>query len=263
LWAHCAHDRFEERTQMEEDILRYPGSDSPAAARVIVALDCPVDRALELADLLAGRATWLKVGMTLFYAEGPAIVGALKARGFKVFVDLKLHDIPHQVEGAARSVARLGADMFTVHAVGGSPMMEAAVRGAAAGFDARIASEPPLALAVTVLTSMDAGMLAQTGIQRPLASQVDALAHLALGAGMNGVVASPQEATALRAALGERACIVTPGVRPLGASLDDQSRVATPAQAFESGSSHVVVGRPITQASDPAAAFDALVADLV
>jgi orotidine-5'-phosphate decarboxylase len=243
-----------------------------AAERIIVALDCPGDEARRLARSLAGQARWLKVGMTLYYTEGPRIVHELKEQGFKVFVDLKLHDIPHQIRGAATSVVAAGADMLTVHAAGGLAMMRAAVEGVEAGRQPSpfVLPEPsspddpsaPLILAVTVLTSMDAETLAQVGVNRPLEKQVEQLAQLAREAGLNGVVASPQEAKALRALLGPTAAIVTPGVRPEGSDADDQSRVATPAEALANGASHLVIGRPITAASDPSAAFAAIAASL-
>ena len=235
--------------------------DLPARDRIIVALDCDAPTAFRLADLLQGRAAWVKVGMTLYYAEGPAIVAALKERGFKVFVDLKFHDIPHQVEGAARAAALSGADMLTMHASGGVAMMQAAQRGVEEAAE-QLGGPAPVTLGITVLTSMDAAALAAAGVERPLAEQVLALAGLAKQAGISGVVASPQEAASLRAALGPEACIVTPGVRPAGSALGDQSRVATPAQAFGQGASHIVVGRPITQAQDPAAAFESIAAEL-
>ena len=222
----------------------------PARDRVIVALDCGIDEAFDLADQLQGKATWVKVGMTLFYANGPAIVYALKERGFKVFLDLKFHDIPHQVEGAAYAAAGSGVDM-----------MAAAQRGAERAA-AEYGHEVPATLGITVLTSMNDAALAETGVSRAMSDQVVVLAEQAKRSGISGVVASPQEAARLRDILGPDAYIVTPGVRPAGADKGDQSRVATPAQAFENGASHIVVGRPITQAADPAAAFDAIVAEL-
>ena len=233
----------------------------PASERVIVALDCGADEAIALADKLAGKARWVKVGMTLYYAEGPAIIKMFKRRGFNVFLDLKFHDIPHQVEGAARSAAASGADMITMHTVGGVEMMKAAQRGAEAGA-AEIGAATPATLGITVLTSMDADTLAATGVTRTLSDQVRALAAQTQEAGISGVVASPQEAAMLRELLGPAAFIVTPGVRPAGAALGDQSRVATPAQAFANGASHIVVGRPITQADDPVAAFEAIAAEV-
>lgn len=236
-------------------------SSIPAKDRVIVALDCSKEEALELGDKLAGKATWVKVGMTLYYAEGPSIIKEFKDRGFKVFLDLKFHDIPHQVEGAARSAAASGADMLTMHTVGGVPMMQAAQRGAEAGA-AAIGADVAATLGITVLTSMNAETLAATGVERELAVQVIELAKQAREAGISGVVASPQEAAKLREVLGPDAFIVTPGVRPAGAALGDQSRVATPAKAFSDGASHIVVGRPITQAEDPVVAFDAIAEEL-
>lgn len=229
---------------------------TPRADRVIVALDCDRQTALDLAKKLQGKAKWLKVGMTLYYAEGPQIVEIFKLLGFKVFLDLKFHDIPHQVQGAAASAVEAGADMITMHAVGGIPMMQAAQAAVdESGTEADT-------LAITVLTSMNEETLAQTGVSRGVGEQVKALAACAQEAGLSGVVASPQEAAMLRELLGPDALIVTPGVRPVGAALGDQSRVATPKTAFDAGASHIVVGRPITQADDPTAAFDAIAADL-
>lgn len=229
---------------------------TPRADRVIVALDCDRQTALDLAKKLQGKAKWLKVGMTLYYAEGPQIVEIFKLLGFKVFLDLKFHDITHQVQGAAASAVEAGADMITMHAVGGIPMMQAAQAAVdESGTEADT-------LAITVLTSMNEETLAQTGVSRGIGEQVKALAACAQEAGLSGVVASPQEAAMLRELLGPDALIVTPGVRPVGAALGDQSRVATPKAAFDAGASHIVVGRPITQADDPAAAFDAIAADL-
>lgn len=234
--------------------------ETDARERVIVAIDCGRERALELADALSGHACWLKVGMTLFYAEGPAIVREMRERGFKVFLDLKLHDIPHQVRGAAEAAASTGADLLTVHGLGAGPMMAAAVEGAAA---AAGDGERAKVIAVTVLTSMDQQALDSIGVDAPVADEADRLARLARDNGIDGVVCSPQEATRMRELLGEDALIVTPGVRPAGAALGDQSRVATPAAAIAGGASHIVVGRPITSADDPIAAFEAIVAELV
>ena len=229
--------------------------------RIMVALDCSADEAIVLGEKLAGHARWVKIGMTLYYAVGPAIVRDFHKLGFKVFVDLKLHDIPHQVQGAAASVAAAGADLLTVHACGGQAMMQAAVKGAA-----RAAREmdqnPPLICGITVLTSMDDETLESVGIGCPAIEQVTRLATLAKDSGLSGIVCSPQEAQAMRELLGPDAAIVTPGVRPAGAQLGDQSRVATPAAAFGAGASHLVIGRPITQASDPVTAFESIVEGL-
>ncbi len=231
----------------------------PRKERVIVALDCDRSRALELADMLAGKATWVKIGMTLFYQEGPYFITALQKRGFKVFLDLKFHDIPHQVKGAAKAAAEAGADMLTMHAVGGLSMMKAAKEGLS---EARWVEEEPISLAITVLTSMSEEDLRSTGVTRKVKDQVISLANQAKEAGLSGVVTSPQEAAMLREVLGPNAYIVTPGVRPAGAALGDQTRVATPEAAFDNGASHIVIGRPITEQADPAAAFEAIAKEL-
>lgn len=230
--------------------------------RIIVALDQPeLAGALECAQALVGHARWVKVGMTLFYREGPAVVAAMRDLGFDVFVDLKLHDIPHQVEGAARSLGSLGAGMLTVHASGGAAMIEATVRGAREGAEAA-GVHAPAVIAVTVLTSMDAETLGSVGVADTPADQAAGLAALAKTAGADGVVCSPREAADIRALLGPQALIVTPGVRPAGSDAGDQSRIATPAAAFAAGASHLVIGRPVTGAPDPAAAFEAIVEGL-
>jgi orotidine-5'-phosphate decarboxylase len=180
--------------------------------------------------------------------------------GYKVFVDLKLHDIPHQVEGAAASVARTGASMFTVHAAGGVEMMRAAVRGACAGAEECEWNAPDV-LAVTVLTSMDAAALSSVGVDASPASQVALLGARAREAGVQGVVCSPLEASAMRELLGPEELVVTPGVRPTWAAHGDQARVATPADALLAGASHVVVGRPVTGAENPAMAVERIVSD--
>lgn len=217
---------------------------------LIVALDLERSDALELASTLHGAAGWMKVGMTLFYKEGPAVVGDIKAAGYDVFLDLKLHDIPHQVEGAARSVASLGIGMLTVHASGGRAMIEAAVRGAKAGAaDAGV--EPPAILAVTVLTSMSDVELESIGVGDGAAVQVPRLARLAIDAGADGIVCSPLETESVRAAIGPEALIVTPGVRPAWSATGDQQRIATPAKALSAGATHLVIGRPITAADEP------------
>lgn len=228
--------------------------------RIIVALDTDAHTALALARGLQGRVEWLKVGMTLYYAEGPEIVTRLREMGFKVFVDLKLHDIPHQVEGAAREVSRLGASMFTVHASGGRAMMEAAVRGACSASE-ECGLDTPDVIAVTVLTSTDDAGLAEIGVGASSAQQVERLASLARQAGVQGVVCSPLEAALMRELLGPEALVVTPGVRPAGADAGDQARVATPRQAVEAGASHLVIGRPITGAAEPGAAVEAIVSE--
>ena len=232
-----------------------------ARERIIVALDCDRTRALELAGKLSGHATWLKVGMTLFYAEGPDIVREFRKLGFKVLLDLKFHDIPHQVCGAARSAALAGADLLSVHVLGSGAMLAACREGAEEAAE-QLGARPKL-VAITVLTSMDQEALAQIGIDAPVAEEAARLASLAKVNGIDGIVCSPQEAHAMRQLLGEDALIVTPGVRPAGAALGDQSRVAAPAAALEAGASHLVIGRPITSADDPVEAYEAIVSELV
>jgi orotidine-5'-phosphate decarboxylase len=228
---------------------------------VIVALDLARDEALQLADSLRGRVRWLKVGMTLFYAEGPPIVAALREKGFEVFVDLKLHDIPHQVAGAAASVARLGAGMLTVHASGGAEMMRAAVESSRRTAE-EVGLPAPAVLAVTVLTSMNDSGLAEVGVARQATEQVRTLARLAADAGVDGVVCSPQEAAEMRALLGKDALVVTPGVRPRWAEAGDQARIAAPRSAMDAGASHLVIGRPITAAPVPAEAVARILAEI-
>ncbi len=235
--------------------------ESDARDRIIVAIDCDRGRAMELADALEGHAQWLKVGMTLFYAEGPQIVQAFKERGFKVFLDLKFHDIPHQVRGAARSAALAGADLMSVHGLGSGAMLAACREGAEQAAEVR--GDRPNLVAITVLTSMNQDALAEIGVTDAVADEAARLARLAQDNGIDGIVCSPMEAESMRTLLGPDAWIVTPGVRPAGAALGDQSRVATPAQAIERGASHIVVGRPITGADDPVVAYEAIVSELV
>ena len=189
------------------------------------------------------------------------IITFLKAQGKHVFLDLKLQDIPNTVAHALTVLSDLGADMMNVHAVGGKKMMAEAVK-AVHEAAAKAGRPAPKLIAVTILTSMDDEQFADLNYKNTIAEQVIALAKLAKEAGMDGVVASPREAAGIREACGEDFLIVTPGVRPAGASLDDQSRVATPAGAFKNGSSHIVVGRPITKAEDRQAAALAIVEEI-
>lgn len=223
--------------------------------RIIVALDMAPEPARELARRLQGHARWLKVGMTLYYQVGPTIVKEFKQMGYQVFLDLKLHDIPHQVAGAARAAADTGADLLSIHASGGPAMIEAARTA--------VGSDPDRMrlVGISVLTSMDQTTLTALGVPSSIPEQVDRLARLAVGEQRaDGMVCSPQEAAHLRDLLGPEALIVTPGVRPAGSDQGDQHRIATPQAAFEAGASHLVVGRPITEAPDPVAAFEALLA---
>ena len=243
-------------------MLKLPLTEEEARDAVIVALDCDRDEAFRLADLLAGKARWVKVGMTLYYAYGPEMVRDMHDRGFKVFLDLKLHDIPFQIHGAARSASMVGADILSIHGLGGADMVAQARAGVEEAAAEREGDRTRL-VAISVLTSMDQEALASIGVDAPVADEVARLAKLAVGAGSDGIVCSPQEAADMRALLGPDALIVTPGVRPAGAALGDQKRVATPAAAIAAGASKLVIGRPITQAEDPAAAMDAIVAELM
>ncbi|MCC7123974.1 MAG: orotidine-5'-phosphate decarboxylase [Acidobacteria bacterium] len=231
--------------------------------RILVALD--VDsraKALHLADQLRGTVAGYKIGKQLFTAEGPDVVRALTSRGDRVFLDLKFHDIPNTVAGAVKSAIATGAWMVNVHASGGSAMMRAAAT-AAREQAAKLGVTPPLVIGVTVLTSMDEAALAEIGTTRSVLEQVVHLARLAKDAGLDGVVASPQEIAAIRAACGPDFAIVTPGIRPAGeAGKDDQARTLTPAQAVAAGATYLVIGRPITAASDPRAAAEGIAAEL-
>lgn len=225
---------------------------------IIVALDVPTSRAIApVLARLPAELSWYKVGLELFCAEGPAALAPLRDRNCNIFLDLKLHDIPRTVERAVKSAARHGVKLLTVHACGGRPMLEAAAQAARdAGPDR------PRLLAVTVLTSMDANDLADVGVTRPVSDQVRALAELALSAGIDGLVCSPQEVGELRRRLGPDALLVTPGIRLPGGERGDQKRVATPGAAAHDGATHLVIGRPILEAADPAAAVRAIKADL-
>jgi hypothetical protein len=236
-------------------------SESEARDAIIVALDCDQRRALSLAEALEGRARWVKVGMTLFYGEGPAIVGALRDRGLKVFLDLKLHDIPFQVRGAARSASLSGANLLSIHALGGPDMVREARAGVEEAAEGGVHNRTRL-VAISLLTSMGQDSLTEVGIDVPVGEEVARLAGLAVGAGSDGVVCSPWEAAELRTLLGPATLIVTPGVRPQGANAGDQRRVSTPAAAIAAGASKLVIGRPITQAHDPAASLESVVAEL-
>ena len=237
-------------------------SENEARDAIIIALDCDRETALDLADKLAGKAVWVKVGMTLFYRYGPAIVDEMRARGLRVFLDLKLHDIPFQIRGAAFSASLTGADILSIHGLGGAQMISEGRAGVEEAAKERGGDRTRL-VAISVLTSMDAEALASIGVTDTVADEVARLATLAVNAGSDGIVCSPQEAAQMRALLGPEALIVCPGVRPAGADVGDQKRIATPAAAIAAGASKLVVGRPITAAEDPAAAFEGIVAELM
>jgi orotidine-5'-phosphate decarboxylase len=228
-----------------------------ARQRLIVALDVPDARsAMHVVAELEGTCSWFKVGLELFVSAGPAVLEPIIARGHKVFLDLKLHDIPTTVAGAVRSAAGLGVRMLTVHA-GGGPAMLSAAKAALAGI-----ANPPELLAVTVLTSIDAAQLQATGVDRQPSQQVELLAKMGMGSGIRGFVCSPQEVAALRSITGPEGVLVIPGIRPAGAAIGDQKRVAGPAEALRLGASYLVVGRPILQASKLAEAAAAILEEM-
>ncbi len=213
---------------------------------IIVAVDSPsLAEAVALADRLSPSLCRLKVGKELFTACGPAVVEALQKRGFEIFLDLKFHDIPNTVGSACRSAAALGVWMVDVHVSGGPAMMEAARRGVDS------AARPPLLVGITVLTSLGEADLPTIGLSGPIPVAVERLARLAQTCGLDGVVCSAVEAQPLRASMGPDFALVTPGIRPAGSASQDQVRVVTPFDALRAGASHLVIGRPITQASDP------------
>jgi len=213
---------------------------------LIVALDVPSsDRIPAILDALPPAVTWYKVGLELFAAEGPSVLSLLKARGKKIFLDLKFHDIPRTVARAVHSAARHGAGLVTVHAAGGRDMLRAAAEAAGES------GAPDLTLvAVTTLTSLNDGDLKEMGVSRPLTEHTLALGEMAVAAGIHGLVCSPLEAAAFRRTLGSEPILVTPGIRPAGADAGDQKRIATPQTAIQAGADFLVVGRPILEAAD-------------
>ncbi len=236
---------------MSSRIVRPPG---PA---IIVALDYPqAEPALSLARRLDPHLCRLKVGKELFTAAGPAVVAAVQALGFEVFLDLKFHDIPNTVAAACRCGADLGVWMLNVHAGGGEAMLAAAREAVQVG------SHGPLLIAVTVLTSLDEHDLAAVGVQGSVQDQVLRLASLSARCGLDGVVCAASDLSVLRDNLPPGFLTVTPGVRPRGSASGDQKRVTTPRQAIDLGAGYLVIGRPISQAPDPARALESLVAEL-
>ena len=225
--------------------------------RLIVALDVPsAAQARELAAQLRGTCCWVKVGLELYLAAGTAMVEELTAQGYSVFLDLKFHDIPNTVAGAVRSAASMGVSLVTVHAAGGPAMLRAAAEAAASTKNA------PQLLAVTVLTSMDKEQLAAIGIETTAADHVLRLARMAIASEIRGLVCSPEEVALLRRELRSEPRLVVPGIRPAGAAVGDQKRIATPIDTIRAGASQLVVGRPITQALDPAKAAQAILDEI-
>jgi orotidine-5'-phosphate decarboxylase len=224
---------------------------------VFCAVDTPdAEGALALGRGLAGAVGGLKLGLEFTTANGPQGVRRLAALGLPLFLDLKLHDIPNTVAGAVRAAATLGGAMLTVHASGGRAMLRAAADAA------RAAEAPPRILAVTVLTSLSDGDLAEMGIAEPALDHALRLADLALASGCDGIVCSPLEVAAMRARFGREVLLVVPGVRPAGSSAGDQRRILAPAEAIAAGADLLVIGRPVTAAPDPAAAAHAIAAEI-
>jgi len=224
--------------------------------RLIIALDVSTTAAAQkIVAAVGDSALTYKVGMQLYTAEGPQVVRDLVASGRRVFLDLKYHDIPNTVGTAVAEAAKLGVHMLTVHASGGGKMLRTAV-------DAAKVRPELMILAVSVLTSMDGQDLEKIGLRGSVEESVVRLASIALANGCQGIVTSAREASAVRAKLGQEFAIVTPGVRPAGTEVGDQVRVVTPAEAIAAGASHIVVGRPITEASDPAVEARAILAQI-
>ena len=235
----------------------------PTKEKIIVALDVPsAEAAWRVAEKLHGHVGMFKVGSEVFTAEGPVTARNLVAAGERVFLDLKFHDIPNTVRAAAHQAGMLGVSLLTVHSSGGRKMMEAAVEGVRAAAQARGTAQPTRVVAVTALTSLGAEDLAEVGFEGSPEEVVTRLARLAQAAGVDGVVASPREIAAIRGACGPNFLIVTPGIRPAAGSTDDQARTATPESAIRAGADYLVIGRPITGAADPAAAADAIAAEM-
>jgi orotidine-5'-phosphate decarboxylase len=225
-----------------------------ASNKIIVALDVPTEKeALALVEQLRGRISFFKVGLQLYTAAGPEVLRKITGNGSKVFLDLKLHDIPSTVAKAVGSAAKLGVDMLTIHLSGGETMIRAAVEAA----DKRV-----MVLGVTVLTSHTDETLNSIGVSEGLEKHVLRLANLGVQCGVGGLVASPREAAVLRRQFRESIRIVTPGIRPSWAAIGDQKRVTTPRAAIEAGADYLVIGRPITADSNPSNAVERLLAEL-
>lgn len=229
---------------------------------LIVALDVPGrDEALRLAEQLSGKAGYFKIGLQLYTACGPSIVREITSAGDRVFLDLKLHDIPNTVAGAVREAARLEVSLLTLHTLGGRAMMRAAA-DAAREMAGTLGTMPPRLLGVTILTSIGQAEAESVGLTDPIENMVLRLARLADSSGMDGIVCSPLELGRLSANRPGELFFVTPGIRPSGSSTDDQSRITTPARAIAGGARHLVVGRPVTRAGNPAEAASRIVEEI-
>lgn len=225
---------------------------------LIIALDMPSSQALNaLLKCLPSEILWFKVGLELFTAEGPRALESLRDHGKKIFLDLKLHDIPHTVERTVAAAAQHGIGMLTLHASGGRSMLEAATQAAQTA-----GARAPKLIAVTTLTSLRQADLTEVGVNRAMKDQALALGELALTAGLDGLVASAQEVEHLRHRFGPKPLLITPGIRPTGSAAGDQKRVATPTLAVRAGSNFLVVGRPILEAADPRSAALAILNEI-
>ncbi len=233
-----------------------------AKDKLIVALDADtLERAEELVDILSPEVDIFKVGIAPFTGFGERLLNKLREKGKKVFLDLKFHDIPNTVKNAASAAAQKGVFMINFHCLGGREMLKAAAIGAKEGA-ASHGKVAPILLGVTILTSMDEKSMHDLGMSGRINDKVIELASLAKGSGMNGVVASAQEAAKIKKSLGEDFIVVTPGVRPAGTAQGDQKRIVTPKQAIENGADYIVVGRPIIQAEDPLQAAKQIIAEI-
>ena len=236
-------------------------SGAGARERIALAADLPLEQGLALYSRVAPHVGYAKVGLSLFVEHGPAAVSAFQKLGARVFLDLKLHDIPNTVELAAARAGALGVALLTVHASGGEAMLKAAVRGAREGARAQ-GHAAPRVLAVTVLTSLSAEEVASVGFTGTPEAAAQRLARLAVAAGVDGLVCSPREAEGMRRLLGSSVFLCTPGIRPAGADKGDQARAETPAFAVRAGADLLVVGRPIHTAADPLAAAQAIAGEV-
>ncbi|MBP1999251.1 orotidine-5'-phosphate decarboxylase [Paenibacillus shirakamiensis] len=234
------------------------------AHRLMVALDySSAGEARTLIEQLEGIPCFLKVGMQLFYSAGPDFIRDLKAKGYSVFLDVKMHDIPNTVRGGAHSVTHLGVDMFNVHAAGGLDMMKAAYQGAQTALAENSTLQPPIIIAVTQLTSTDKYVMnEEIGIEGTVEQTVVRYAELTREAGLHGVVASPLEVASIKEACGQAFRTVTPGIRPAGAAQGDQSRTLTPGEAIAQGTDYIVVGRPITSHENPRQAAELILEEM-
>jgi orotidine-5'-phosphate decarboxylase len=240
---------------MPEPTLSLPAEE--ARRRIIVPLDVPsADDSLAIIRRLGGCVGMFKVGLELFVASGPDVVRRIRDSGSEIFLDLKLHDIPNTVHRAVSEACRLGVSLLDVHIAGGSEMIAAARRALPEG-DGR-----PRLLGITVLTSLDQGDLSEMGIEADLPDHVVSLSRLGRGAGLDGVVASPLEVSAVKKACGSEFIVVTPGIRPSGSTPGDQKRVMTPRDALAAGADYLVIGRPILGATDPVGAVESIVAEI-